>query len=814
MKRLLWTAATVLLALAGGVSAQGVDRQPPSVSADEVDAAIKAYVDVIYGLLNEQGHWEQLPDFAAVQAVADEQARRRHIWQWCGRTSLCVLALLHAGEDPQSPQLARAINFLCENDTDGTYATGIRCGVWSFLMTHGKDPGRKYRQFLARDAKWLMECTKTRDTTGAIRGFFGYVQYVGGDHSNSQYGVLGLYEAALNNIEIPIEYWQIIEKHYIDTLGDNGGWGYTTQGVPVNEDTYGSMTVAGLASMYIAFDMLTAASYEGKSARCCGRRPLPDAIEKAKAWLDRNLPADFGIPGAPPGDNQVKRPHGMNNYYIYGVERCGSASGRKTFGGLNWFEVGARWLMNNQARAEHGRECAASWALLFLCKGRGPVFYNKLDTGSNDWNNNPRDIASLSRFCSDTLETRVNWQIVDIKDPVESWLDAPCLFFNGQKLPKFTDEQKRKLRVYTDSGGTIVAEAGCSKKEFVNDFRTLAREVWPEWELERLLPDHPVMTAQYAIKERLPAIYHIFDGCRSRVWLLAEDMACAWARNLRDKYQPFFQFGFNLPRYANDKRLVQNRLAFQPWEIDELVAQGKPVPPKPETQIKLRLAEWPTEGSRRTDIRGLRHLTEALREDLNVIVEATELKDNNLGDLDGVNVVHMSGHFSFSVSDENLAKLRAFIDRGGLIWADAQCGREAFDKSFVAFVQKLVPGATLDDVAKDDPVRTGQGLGREGFDETKVKYKRSLLFNELPKANLKEVRKDGRRVVIYSPYDITCGLDGHDCYDCRGYERNDCIRLASNILLSVLPPAPVTPPEATEAAADPDQGGHEDEADQ
>ncbi|MBN2581757.1 MAG: DUF4159 domain-containing protein [Planctomycetes bacterium] len=810
MNRGLFLAVTLALLPAGGAMAQGVDLQPPSISAEEVDAAIKTHVETIYGLQNAHGHWENYPDFAAVQAITDEQNRRRQLWQWCGRTSLCVLALLYAGEDPASPKLATAINFLSENDTDGTYATGIRSGVWSFLCSHNKDKDRKYRRFLKRDADWMMECTKQRDTTGAIRGYFGYVQYIGGDHSNSQYGVLGLYEATLNHIEIPVEYWQIIEKHYIDTQGDNGGWGYGVTGVPANEDTYGSMTVAGLASMYIAFDMLTAASYEGKSARCCGRRKVPDAIEKAKAWLDRNLPTDFGVDGAGPGDNQVRRAHGMNNYYIYGVERCGSASGRKTFGGLNWFETGARWIINNQSRADHGRECATSWSLLFLCKGRGAVFYNKLDTGDNDWNNNPRDIANLSRFCGDTLETRINWQIVDINDKVETWLDAPCLFFNGQKLPQFTDEQKQKLRQYTDSGGTLVAEAGCSKKAFVNDFKALAREVWPEWELQRLVPDHPVMQAQYKIDERLPAIYHIHDGCRSRVWLLAEDMACAWARDVRDKYLPFFQFGFNLPRYASDKRQLQNRLAFQPWELDELIAQGKSVPPKSGVQAKLRLADWPTDGARRTDIRGLRHLKEALSEDLNVSLETTELQDNKLDSLDGVDVLHMSGHFSFSASDENIAKVRAFIDRGGLIWADAQCGRKAFNDSFEPFLEKLLPGAKLQDVDKDDPLRTGAGLPRTGFDVTKVRYKRALLFNELPKANLKEIRdKNGRRVLIYSPFDITCGLDGHDCYECRGPERNDCIRLASNILLSVLPQSP----EAAAAAEvdDPNKGEHEQE---
>ncbi|NIA20767.1 MAG: hypothetical protein GWP05_02095 [Anaerolineaceae bacterium] len=33
-----------------------------------------------------------------------------------------------------------------------------------------------------------------------------------------------------------------------------------------------------------------------------------------------------------------------------------------------------------------------------------------------------------------------------------------------------------------------------------------------------------------------------------------------------------------------------------------------------------------------------------------------------------------------------------------------------------------------------------------------------------------------------------CGLDGHYCWACKGPERNDCLKMAANILLSALPP--------------------------
>jgi len=41
-------------------------------------------------------------------------------------------------------------------------------------------------------------------------------------------------------------------------------------------------------------------------------------------------------------------------------------------------------------------------------------------------------------------------------------------------------------------------------------------------------------------------------------------------------------------------------------------------------------------------------------------------------------------------------------------------------------------------------------------------------------------------VVLYSPLDLTCGLDGHDCWACRGPERNECLKMGVNIVLSAM----------------------------
>ncbi len=795
MIRQLLFALFVGLSLVVAAHAQGVDAPEPSISAEQVQAAIKKSVAFLYTMQNDKGTWETgaTPEEAAQKpgpSVDAVQAKR----DFGGHTALAVLALLYAGESPKDPKIQKAIKFLEEAELSGTYASGIRASVWSKLNDH------RFKPRLSADAKWLLSAIHKAD--GTLMGCFSYTSPYPGydDYSNTQYGVLGLRDAAIRGVEIPTNVWEAIENNMITGQCSNGGWGYHFVDAPTPEKSYGSMTVGCLANLYITQEMLQVkfeGPFNGRDAKDCGHRKPPEAIDKALAWMDRNIPVDFGLKQG--GDTQVvlNQGHGVGRYYLYAMERCADACGRKMFGGVNWFQEGAKYLMAHQdpdggSKANYfGNDIHTDWTTLFLSKGQAPVFYNKLDTKA-DWNNDPRDIANLSEYIGDELEQRVNWQVIDIRDPVETWLDAPCLFFNGHEFPKFTDEQKKKLRLYTDSGGTLVAEACCSNGAFIRGFRQLTVELWPEWELQNLDRKHPIFEVQHKVVGKVPQIMHMNDGCRSRVFLFLTDASCPWNQNARQSYPGYFQLGMNLARYASDKRTTRSRLFFTPNLFKELAAQGKTAPTASAGEVALTLADWPTDGKRLTDSRGLRHLAETLMTAANVKLEVVTLADQKLDGLDKAQVLHMSGHQSFVVSPENLALVQAFVKRGGIIWTDPQCGRDAFKTSCDAFLKKLAPPAARTRIAPNDALITGKGLPRPGFDAAKIRYKQAVPFAENAPV-LDELRIDDRRAVIYSAYDLTCGLDGHDCFNCLGPERNDALKIAVNIILSALPTAPKTP---------------------
>ena len=198
------TAIFALAFLALPAWAEGIDVPPPQVSEEAVKQAIKSYVDTLWQGKDAKIYWEL--NFDALS----EEAKTREKRYWGGRTALGVLALLYAGEDPQTDRMQEILKWLAEIDMEATYITGIRSSVWSKLHKP------EYKPLLARDAKTLMGSTMRN---GKISGYFSYMpaptSSSGGDHSNTQFGVLGMWAAATARLETEKDYWKLVNAHWL-----------------------------------------------------------------------------------------------------------------------------------------------------------------------------------------------------------------------------------------------------------------------------------------------------------------------------------------------------------------------------------------------------------------------------------------------------------------------------------------------------------------------------------------------------------------------------------------------------------------------
>ncbi|HEY1629125.1 MAG TPA: prenyltransferase/squalene oxidase repeat-containing protein, partial [Tepidisphaeraceae bacterium] len=268
-----------------------------------------------------------------------------------GRTALITLALLSSGESYQSPPLEKAIKFLKtaqpQKALHATYSVALRACVFAEL------PDPLHNAELRSDLRWLED---TLHTQGETRGMYSYGRFFnyGGDFSNSQYGVLGVWYAAQVGLEVPRSYWKQVENAWHEGQNPDGGWGYR----PADGHSYASMTAAAAATLYITNDYLTSRESADLN-RLVINKPLDDAMK----WLGENFAVDVNAGR----DTELGQPHAVDNgvlnafgqlgrvggfyvnYMLFGFERVGEASGLTRFGTHKWFDEGADYLIRTQA---------------------------------------------------------------------------------------------------------------------------------------------------------------------------------------------------------------------------------------------------------------------------------------------------------------------------------------------------------------------------------------------------------------------------------------------------------------------------------
>ncbi|GAG06498.1 unnamed protein product, partial [marine sediment metagenome] len=268
---------------------------------------------------------------------------------------------------------------------------------------------------LEKDVQWLINAA---DPNGA----YTYTSADGKplnsyDNSNAQMATLGVWAGSRRGVKVPKKYWSLIERYWTDQQQGDGGWNYRASSPGAS---YGSMTAAGIATLFICFDELHSRDYI-RANSTPAYKPLTDGLK----WLGDN----YSI-----SENPVKK-NRYYLYYMYSLERVGLTSGYKYFDGHDWYAEGVAELLKRQRpdgswSENHGQTVDTAFVLLFLARGRNPVLVNKLQyTGR--WNTRPREMANFTRWVSSSFERTVNWQIIDVDAPVHQWHDAPILYISG-----------------------------------------------------------------------------------------------------------------------------------------------------------------------------------------------------------------------------------------------------------------------------------------------------------------------------------------------------------------------------------------------
>lgn len=767
---LLITAATTVAAAA--------TQTDPSVTGVDVEVSLQKAVEFLWGKQRFDGRWTS----------RDFEKKYPH-----GLTALTAYTLRSAGASLTDRRLQRAVMTLLDrSDINTIYARSFILMLWCVV-----NPDR-FRREIKEDVHFL----KIQQGPGGGWGY-GTASRLGRgrqwkDNSNSQLALLALWTAASVGADVSKSVWKRAEQSWLSSQNPDGGWGYALIGdslpAPAPPDSNGSMTAAGLASLQLINDRLyldAAMKFNGRFKAKCGQdvektRPIRKAQDRARVWWESNYRVDV-VPrltpstGGDPGDDSL-------NCYLHGVNRVGLLAGRKRFAGREWYRDVAQQLVRTQAAdGSWGDVQQTCFAVLALIRARLPVLVNKLKYGDGDeWNTDPRDAANLTRWYSRRIEMAVTWQVVGL-DSDEDLYDAPVLLITGHEAPNLSEDEQNRLRDYVHSGGTILAVACCSRKEFHEGCRELFSRMFPRLAPGPLPEDHAIWNMHDTIAPGDDCLA-FSDGCRASVFLLPAANCCAWQQDLIDTESRRFTLAGNILRYATFGRPLRDRIAITP-------ARSTAKPPRTITVARLK-----HEGDWWVDPHALRHLSLELAERVGLGIEEMEAVSASDARRAGVDVLYLTGHTlpptrpgaddgsssPFSASD--LAELESYLSSGGTLFATACCGRDAFDENFREFAVDLFGPGAWRAVPRDDPLLVGSfapGLG-SSLSRPSLRLRRnSRALPYLNRPLLLGIHRDGRWVVVYSPHDVNCGMTRHSCLDCVGYTGRDARAIVGNVLLQV-----------------------------
>jgi hypothetical protein len=153
--------------------------------------------------------------------------------------------------------------------------------------------------------------------------------------------------------------------------------------------------------------------------------------------------------------------------------------------------------------------------------------------------------------------------------------------------------------------------------------------------------------------------------------------------------------------------------------------------------------------------------------------------------------LYMHGRNKFDVPADQVDHLRANLKTGGLLLADACCGKPEFDRAFRTFAKQLFPDANLEPIPPDDPLY-GAEVNRTAITTVRLRRERpdgqgaEAEFRDSRPTYLEGIKVGGRWVVIYSRYDIGCALEKHASSDCRGYDHESALKIGTAAVMYAL----------------------------
>ncbi len=702
-----------------------------AVSDEDVDTAIRQLKATLYAKQDAAtGGW-----FGYHKHAQENGAANKNVG---GDTAMVLLALIGSGESRQLPAIDRGLRYLRQLEMGGTYALSLRMHVWSALP-------QEYLSLLESDAEIMLNSANPTTST------FHYTLYpdvpTTFDHSTTQYGILGLWQAAKRGVKVPVGFWKKAENHFLESQLPDGGWSYTGT---KSSDT---MTCAGLTVLYIVLQEVY--------------RDSDSPPEKVMAAIDRGL-ARLGKDWTVQWKSTANGPRAQRGYHKYGIERVALASGIKFFGdnghAHDWYEEIAEDIIKNPA----GNQIDAGFHLMFLSRGRVPVWATKLQIPNHAWNRRPNDLWFATRFLSDLREQEINWQTVSIEAEPSAWIHAPLAYIATNQPLQLSERHKIHLKRFVELGGTILLSPDNNHAGFKESAAKLARELFPQYPLKPLPRDHALFNALYRI-ERPPGFHHVSNDARDLILVSDIDLGRLWQMDTRYETNETWKLTANLYCLVSDRGLLTNRL-------DVVI----PSPAKVGNSAKVARSLY--DGNAVPEPGTWAAMSAVMSHHAGIGVDTEDLLLDRIGQTQAP-LVHLTGVDAVTLTQDQARAIRSYLDRGGTILIETVGGNGQFAISMNTQLRDILSTVAVP-LSTSHPLITGEGLTK-GRNASQVAYRRRAILNASLKnhARLAAFMIEGRPAVILSHEDLSLGALKARQFGISGYQSESARDLLTNIVL-------------------------------
>ncbi len=405
------------------------------------------------------------------------------------------------------------------------------------------------------------------------------------------------------------------------------------------------------------------------------------------------------------------------------------------------------------------------------------------------------DIENLMNWTNSQLQLRYRYVETDLSKFSFSPTELPVLYLTGwTPLPELSDKTKASLREYLMGGGTLIVHANCGRPEFNDSFKKLQGELFPDRPMGWLPPDHPIYSCLHKIEKMRfrkddgpwqEADYRTLlmgmnIGCRAAIIYSPIDISWGWDANAKPIMGGIlFDQGDSLKLGANMLTYVLANYEYaRAFEITKIYQQSDAP-----TRDQLVVAQLMHGGDWDPTPHGLPNLLKFIDSNSTLNVQFKR-QTISLDDLDVLKqpILYMTGLREFKLADKEIARLRDYLNAGGILFAEAAMGSEQFNASFNAMIEQVLPGSKLELLPPDHPIFSNVFKMQTAHFTPLV----ASVEPHLQQPFIQAVIKDGVPVVIYSRVSLSNGWEQLPNPYAKAYDDEDALKLGTNILVYAL----------------------------